>query len=280
MSIPTPATRGRAPAARRRRVAAATAVVVLAAGAVAAVALVGAHGNHTGPGPEPPAPTSGPTTGATSPPTTAGVPASPPTTDRSAHPFMALIASYDSLYAAIVALPGVLHGDQGPELHRQMADVLTPDSPLLPTRIEGARPPADYQAADVVQTPGSIRADRLAPGQRNGTYPLYHELLGDLPTPDGRADAATVRACLHMDYRIDRPGAWIETAMDARLPVLVTFHRAGGQWRLHDWQWEPPERQCQRCGPEPVTVANHAAHLNSQPGAPDLIPRQDDPPCT
>jgi hypothetical protein len=207
----------------------------------------------------------------------------PPMTSRVAHPFVTLLNRWDRLYASIMQIPSISHGETDHVLHQQMRDVLTPDSPLWPAAIDiaGARQPSAYASPDVVLTAGSIPAHLLEPGERNATWPLVHEVLGDLPSPNTSSDTARARACIHMDFRIDRPNRWLETAVDGRLQVIVTFRRVNGQWRLHTWEWEEPVRGCQRCGPEPATVANHAAFLSDPrpDGGPGLLQPQNDPPC-
>jgi hypothetical protein len=252
------------PRPRRRYATRALTVVAVVTVATAAYAAMRDHTGHDqGHESEParaPSP-SAPTTG-------------PATTTRDRHPLVALMARYDQLYARITADAAAVDNPRHP-LQAEIRALLTPSSPLWPSRVVGAyrtRYPPGY-----TQHPGATRPDALRPGERNAQRPLVHELTGPLPAVDGTRDAtATVRACVHGDYRIlDPAGAGREWALDTRTDTRITFHRTAGRWRLHGITWHA--NQCVRCGPEPPGTAHLTTYIDPRTGTERNRPTPDRP---
>jgi hypothetical protein len=186
-----------------------------------------------------------------------------------------LMATYDSLYAQLVRNSDALY-DPSNALHEQIAGLLTPDSPLTPTRIYGGDAglgaPEEFRST---QESGGLRAapEGLESGERNPTVPIFHEVLGN---PNAR-DTGVVPVCVHLDWVI-RPEAdpppWIQGVTDAEVDGEIIVRQVDGRWRLHDWQLtgrlfgsDPAGRCAARCGPDPEPTA--VRHQRLQPTGTD-----------
>lgn len=181
------------------------------------------------------------------------------------------MASYDSLYTQLVGDRDALY-DPGNALHEQIAGLLTPDSPLKPTRIYGGDAglgaPEEFRST---QEPGGLRAlpGSLEPGERNPTVPIFHEVLGSAPV----GDTGVVPVCVHFDWVIRpeaEPPPWIQGVTDAEVDGEITVRQVDRRWRLHDWRLtgrlfgsDPSGRCTARCGPDPALTA--VRHQRLQP---------------
>jgi hypothetical protein len=179
-------------------------------------------------------------------------------------PVATLMANYDDLYAQIVSTREVLY-DPSNALHRQVAQLLTPDSPLLPTHIYGGDAglgdPEQFRSVQVAGGQGVDPAE-LEPGERLATVPIFHEVV---ESPSEAADSAVVPVCVHLDWIIRPEGErppWIQGVTDAEVDGEIVVRRIDGRWRLHDWRLTgslfgtAPDGQCTgRCGPDPTGTA-------------------------
>lgn len=172
-----------------------------------------------------------------------------------------LMATYDSLYAQLVGNREALY-DPNNALHEQVAGLLTPDSPLKPTRIYGGDAglgaPEKFRST---QEPGGPAPGALESGERNPTVPIFHEVLG---SPNAR-ETGVVPVCVHLDWVI-RPEAdpppWLQGVTDAEVDGEIVLRQVAGRWRLHDWRLtgrlfgsDPTGRCAARCGPDPEPTA-------------------------